>query len=70
MIRYQLPVGNYVNLTVYDILGRFVAELVNGRRMPGYHEVTLDASHLASGVYLYKIQAGEFNSIRKMVLIK
>ncbi len=70
VLSYQLSVVSNVNLTVYDIQGRLVAELVNGWRDAGYHEVTFDASHLASGVYIYRIQAGDFNAISKMVLMK
>jgi hypothetical protein len=59
-----------VNLTVYDISGRKVAELVNGMRDAGSHEVTFDGSKLASGVYLYKLTAGNYTATQKMVLMK
>ncbi len=69
-ISYQLSASNFVNLSVYDVSGRLVAELVNGMRDAGVHEVTFDASNLASGIYLYRIEAGDFSAVRKMVLMK
>ncbi|MCX6639619.1 MAG: T9SS type A sorting domain-containing protein [bacterium] len=69
-IRYDLPVASLVRLTVFDISGRKVAQLVNGMREAGRHEVTFDGSGLASGVYLYKLEAGDFTAIQKMVLMK
>ncbi len=54
-IRYELPAVSEVKLSVFDMLGREVASLVNERRDAGVHEVRFDASHLASGVYLYRL---------------
>ncbi len=56
-ISYQLSALSFVNLEVYDVNGRKVAELVNGWRDAGAHEVTFDASGLASGIYLYRLEA-------------
>ena len=70
VISYQWPVADIVKLAVYDITGRKVTELVNGWRNAGVHDVTFDASHLASGVYLYRLEAGDFNASGKMVLMK
>jgi hypothetical protein len=70
VISYQLPLAGIINLTVYDITGRMVAELADGWKNAGVHSVTFDASHLASGVYLYRLEAGEFNASGKMVLMK
>jgi len=67
---FGLPQAGQVKLTVYDLLGRQVALLVNGHRDAGLHEVTWDAGSLASGVYLYRIEAGDFTSVKKMVLMK
>lgn len=59
-----------VNLVVYDILGRVVANLVNDVHTPGQYSVNFDASTLASGTYIYRLQAGDFVSTKKMMLIK
>ncbi len=59
-----------VSLQVYDVLGRPVATLVNGVKHPGTHMVQWDASGFGSGVYFYRLQAGEFVSTRKMLLLK
>jgi len=59
-----------VKIIVYDILGREVTKLVNHEQSPGEYEVLFNTSNLASGVYIYLIQAGEFSEIKKMVLLK
>jgi hypothetical protein len=64
------PDANHVRLAVYDLLGREVAVLVDGEAQPGIHEVSFDASKLASGVYTYRLQAGEFVQSRKMMVLK
>ncbi|MCH8556991.1 MAG: chitobiase/beta-hexosaminidase C-terminal domain-containing protein [Balneolia bacterium] len=69
-IRYTLPEAADVTLTVYDVLGRRVALLVNQQQTAGQHTVSFDASRLASGTYIYRIQAGNFTSTKKMMLIK
>ncbi len=69
-IGFALPASEKVVLTVYDLTGRQVATLVNGWRDAGYHEVTFDATGLASGVYLYRINAGDFKASGKMMLMK
>ena len=69
-IDFGLPEEAVVNLTVYNIQGREVAELVNGWRDAGVHEVTFDASDLASGIYLYRLKAAKFAATGKMVLVK
>jgi len=55
---------------VYDILGREVFVLVNERRNAGVHEVKFDGSNLASGVYFYRIQAGDFTQTKRLLLLK
>jgi hypothetical protein len=67
---FDLPEASRVKLMVYDVAGRLVAEVVNGWRDAGVHEVTFDAAGLASGLYFYRIEAGDFVSVRKMVLVK
>ncbi|HDH58030.1 MAG TPA: T9SS type A sorting domain-containing protein, partial [Bacteroidetes bacterium] len=70
VLSYKLQDASIVNLSVYDISGRKVAELVNGWRDAGVHKVTFDSSGLASGVYIYRIHAGDFSATGKMVLMK
>jgi hypothetical protein len=69
-IRYALPHRSHVTLSVYNTLGQLVGSLVNGDIEAGSHEVTFNATGLASGVYFYRIQAGDFVQIRKLVLVK
>lgn len=69
-ISFSLPVDSKVMLTVYDVSGRQVAALVDGYRAAGVHDVTFDASNLASGIYVYIISAGDFTASGKMVLLK
>ncbi|TKJ41299.1 hypothetical protein CEE37_06435 [candidate division LCP-89 bacterium B3_LCP] len=70
VLSYKLPDASLVKLSVYDISGRLVTELVNGWRDAGVHEVTFDGSDLASGIYIYHLTAGEFSANGKMVLMK
>lgn len=69
-LSYVLPEAAKVGLSIYDISGRPLITLVDGWREAGMHEVTFDGSSLASGVYLYRLQAGDFNTSGKMVLMK
>ena len=69
-IAFALPEQARVTLTVYDAAGRVVATLVNGWRSAGSHKVTFDASNLASGIYLYRLTAGNFTAADKLVLLK
>lgn len=69
-IKFDLPKGSIVMLTVYDVTGRLVERLVGEYLAAGYHEVTFEAQNLASGVYFYKIEAGSFSDRKKMVLVK
>ena len=62
-----MPVDSKVKINVYNSLGQLVETLVNEELGSGYHEVNFNASRLASGVYLYQLQAGEYISSRKMV---
>ncbi len=70
VISYQLGVNSQVSLKVYNLLGQEVATLVNSRMSAGVHQVKFDASQLASGVYIYRIEAGSFTQTKKMMLIK
>jgi hypothetical protein len=70
IINYQLPANSFVTLKVYDILGREVATLINGRQSAGYYNATFKASNLPSGVYFYRLQAGAYSSTKKLVVLK
>jgi len=72
VISYQLPVNSFVSLTVYDLLGREVALLVNGRQDAGTYTVRFStrAYPLPSDVYFYKLLAGSFSDVKKMVILK
>jgi Secretion system C-terminal sorting domain len=67
IINYELRID--VKLMVYDALGREVQTLVNGSPKVGRHSVTFDASGLTSGIYYYKLTAGNFKQTRKMLLL-
>jgi len=69
-IVYQLPHQSYVTLSVYDGAGKLVKVLVDGMQSQLVNTVEFNASDLSSGVYFYKITAGDFTSVKKMVLVK
>jgi len=69
-IEYDLPKNEFVNLVIYNALGQEVAVLINENVNAGSHSVNFDASNLPSGIYVYKITAGEFTMTRKMSLVK
>ena len=69
-ISFDLPQSAKVKLEVFDMLGRKVATIVNEQMTAGTHNVSFDAARYASGMYIYRIQAGTFASTRKMMLIK
>jgi len=69
-INYQLPNMSLVILKVYDVLGKEIATLVNEEKPAGSYEVEFDATQLSSGIYFYKLQAGEFVETKKMIYLK
>lgn len=69
-IFFELPESGVVNLGVYDLLGQKVADIISGFKTKGSHEVTFNASNLSSGVYIYKLTAGEFSVSKKMSVLK
>ena len=69
-IKYQIPQTGFVTLKVYDILGEEVAVLVNEEMTVGRYEVNFNASSLASGVYLYRINVNDYVDVKKMLLLK
>lgn len=70
LINYALPKQSFVRLTVYNALGQEIATLMNGMQDAGNKSVELDGSNLPSGMYFYKITAGTFSDIKKMILLK
>jgi tetratricopeptide (TPR) repeat protein len=69
-VQFSIPKDEFVTLTVYDVTGRVVKELVNGYKTTGTHNVEFNASSYSSGTYYYKIEAGDYKNIQKMMLIK
>jgi len=69
-IKFELPKSSEVRLSAYDMLGREVSVLVDERRDAGVHEVKFDGSRLASGVYFYRLQAGDYVASKKMLVLK
>jgi len=69
-ISYYLAKGDYVNITLYDITGKRIKVFVEGYRPAGYNKFKFLNYGLASGVYIYKIDAGNFSESKKMVLLK
>jgi hypothetical protein len=69
-IKYELPRASLVKLSVYDVLGREVATLVNAVEEPGYKSVEWNATGVASGVYFYTLTAGSFVSVKKMLVLR
>lgn len=69
-IAYVLPSEGHVLLTVYDLLGRKIMDVVNEVQQAGVHKVQFDAAKLSTGIYFYKISAGNFSAMKKMLLLK
>ena len=69
-ISYSISKRSYVTIKVYDIIGKEVAELINGEKSAGKYEIQFDANVLSSGIYFYQLEADDFIARRKMILIK
>ena len=69
-ISYVLPSTSKVLLVIYNLLGEEIARLVDGIQPKGLHRITWDASGVSSGIYFYRIHAGEFIQTRKMLLLR
>jgi hypothetical protein len=69
-ILYGLPSRSHVTLSVFNTVGQQVATLVEGEQEAGFHEVQFEASGLASGVYLYRLQAGDFVQTKRLLLLR
>ena len=70
VIKYQLAKSGFVTISIYNMLGMEVAKLVNEEKSAGSYEVEYGATHLPSGIYFYRLQAGSFIETKKMVLMK
>jgi len=69
-IQYSIPEKNHVSLKLYDLLGHEVATLVQEEKAPGRYSIDFNVSKLASGVYIYKLTAGNYNEIKKLILMR
>jgi hypothetical protein len=70
VIRYQLPKESEVKLRIFDVLGREITTLIDQYQKEGRYEVEFNASKLASGVYIYRLEADDFVNSKKMLLVK
>lgn len=69
-LSYILKTEAMVKLTVFNLVGQSVRVLVDGYQIAGTYEVTFDANDLPAGIYLYKLQVGEYSSVKRMTLVK
>ena len=74
-LHYDLPEDEFVSITIYDMLGNVISNLVNKSERSGFKSIQWDATNnqgqpVSAGVYLYNIQAGQFSQTKKMVLLK
>jgi hypothetical protein len=69
-IAYGLPHASKVTIGIFNALGERVLQIVDGELQAGYHEVRFDASRLPSGVYFYRLQAGNFLQTRKLIVLR
>jgi hypothetical protein len=69
-IKYSVLADGFVNIAVYNVLGGKVSEIVNSIQKAGNYEVTFDASNLASGMYIYRMESGNYVSVKKMMILK
>ena len=69
-IKFDLKENSRVMLVIYNMLGQVVTTLIDEHMEAGFHQVVWDASHAASGIYLYRIKAGNFTAIKRMILLK
>jgi len=70
LIKYQLPTDVYVSLKIYDVLGSEVKNLVSDVMKAGKHEIEFNASTLSSGIYFYRLEAGNYMAAKKLILLK
>jgi hypothetical protein len=70
VIRFGLPEASSVHIAVYNTIGTEMEVLVDGSMSAGYHEVSFSASRYPSGIYFYKMTAGNFSEVKRMLLVK
>jgi hypothetical protein len=70
IISWRLAVGGHVNLSIYNLRGQKVTTLLSASLLSGFHSIEFDASNLASGIYFYQLEAGQYIDSRKMILLK
>jgi hypothetical protein len=70
IIRFELPHASAVSLTVYNVLGQEVLTLIEEEKPAGIYDVQFSAAHLSSGMYMYRLRAGDFVSTKRMLLLK
>lgn len=69
-IKYYIPIAGHVSIEIYDLLGRKIETIVDEERQAGWHQAVWDASDHSSGVYFYRIEAGDFTKTKKMILLR
>lgn len=69
-INFSIPKNELVKITIFDLLGKEVAVLLNEEKTVGGYEVEFNAKNLASGIYFYKLSSGDFTETKKMMLVK
>lgn len=70
ILSYDLKTNAMVRLTIYNLVGQVVQVLVDEYQNTGYYEYSFDASQLPAGIYLYKLQVGDYSSVKRMTLVK
>ena len=70
IINYSIPQASYITLKIYNVLGKEITTLVNEEKLPGNYKVEFNGSNLSSGIYFYRIRAGNFTATKKLVILK
>jgi hypothetical protein len=70
IINYSVKQRSFITLKIYDALGKEVVTLVNGEREQGSYQVNFNARNLSNGIYFYRLTAGNFTDVKKMILLK
>jgi hypothetical protein len=69
-IKFNIPNNSYIKLSVFDVTGREIEQLINTELTPGEYSYQFNASNYSSGIYFYRLESGGFSETRKMVIIK